>query len=268
MADVQSSWPTKKIRSKRLKKSCSQNHGEFGPDTDLNVQLFLDSEAEIFQFHGEGNCLEFLYQNDDTGFNDSQGSSPVDGMEETFSWEIFDRVKVEETDCEGIRVGVSEELFDLNIDLSEFTLNTQDEDVKVNQCNLEGEERKLCLMLNYEDVLSAWSDRGSPWAHNSTLQDEMVSEETAGTLYGVVPDLNMGNEGHLDQAEGVPVMNSCYYNDEKKNGCREGREARVIRYREKRQSRLFSKRIRYQVRKLNAEKRPRMKGRFVKSARE
>ena len=37
------------------------------------------------------------------------------------------------------------------------------------------------------------------------------------------------------------------------------REASVLRYKEKRQSRLFSKRIRYEVRKLNAEKRPRMK---------
>jgi len=32
-----------------------------------------------------------------------------------------------------------------------------------------------------------------------------------------------------------------------------GREARVSRYREKRRTRLFSKKIRYQVRKLNAE---------------
>lgn len=44
----------------------------------------------------------------------------------------------------------------------------------------------------------------------------------------------------------------------------EEREARVLRYREKRRTRLFSKKIRYEVRKLNAEKRPRMKGRFVK----
>jgi len=43
-----------------------------------------------------------------------------------------------------------------------------------------------------------------------------------------------------------------------------GREARVLRYREKRRTRLFAKKIRYEVRKLNAEKRPRMKGRFVK----
>lgn len=42
------------------------------------------------------------------------------------------------------------------------------------------------------------------------------------------------------------------------------REASVRRYKEKRQNRLFSKKIRYQVRKLNAEKRPRLKGRFVK----
>ena len=45
-----------------------------------------------------------------------------------------------------------------------------------------------------------------------------------------------------------------------------GREARVSRYREKRRTRWFSKKIRYEVRKLNAEKRPRMKGRFVKRA--
>lgn len=37
------------------------------------------------------------------------------------------------------------------------------------------------------------------------------------------------------------------------------REASVLRYREKRRSRLFSKKIRYQVRKANADRRPRMK---------
>ncbi|OMO94403.1 hypothetical protein CCACVL1_06024 [Corchorus capsularis] len=42
------------------------------------------------------------------------------------------------------------------------------------------------------------------------------------------------------------------------------REASVLRYKEKRQNRLFAKRIRYEVRKVNAEKRPRLKGRFVK----
>lgn len=42
------------------------------------------------------------------------------------------------------------------------------------------------------------------------------------------------------------------------------REASVLRYKEKRRTRLFSKKIRYQVRKVNADRRPRMKGRFVR----
>lgn len=37
------------------------------------------------------------------------------------------------------------------------------------------------------------------------------------------------------------------------------REASVLRYKEKRRTRLFSKKIRYEVRKVNADKRPRMK---------
>lgn len=37
------------------------------------------------------------------------------------------------------------------------------------------------------------------------------------------------------------------------------REASVLRYKEKRRTRLFSKKIRYQVRKVNADRRPRMK---------
>jgi hypothetical protein len=37
------------------------------------------------------------------------------------------------------------------------------------------------------------------------------------------------------------------------------REASVLRYKEKRRTRLFSKKIRYQVRKVNADCRPRMK---------
>ena len=45
-----------------------------------------------------------------------------------------------------------------------------------------------------------------------------------------------------------------------------GREASVSRYREKKKTRSFTKTIRYEVRKLNAENKPRMKGRFVKRA--
>lgn len=42
------------------------------------------------------------------------------------------------------------------------------------------------------------------------------------------------------------------------------REERVMRYLQKKKTRTFSTKIRYQIRKLNAERRPRIKGRFVK----
>lgn len=65
----------------------------------------------------------------------------------------------------------------------------------------------------------------------------------------------------------VPQMQSSDIGSMKVEEEREGkdewkmrhREASVLRYKEKRRNRLFSKRIRYEVRKLNAEKRPRMK---------
>ena len=44
------------------------------------------------------------------------------------------------------------------------------------------------------------------------------------------------------------------------------REARVMRYREKRKNRKFEKTIRYASRKAYAETRPRIKGRFAKRA--
>ncbi|XVE58976.1 hypothetical protein DITRI_Ditri05aG0006900 [Diplodiscus trichospermus] len=96
------------------------------------------------------------------------------------------------------------------------------------------DEKRVCLNLNlnYQDVLDAWSDRGPLWA-----DDYSISMASNGFYMGE-----------------VPVM------EEE----RTRRKASVLRYKEKRQTRLFSKKIRYQVRKLNAEKRPRLKGRFVK----
>lgn len=69
----------------------------------------------------------------------------------------------------------------------------------------------------------------------------------------------MGSEGNVWKVPEIGLRK-----EESLEGSKEGwkigqREASVLRYKEKRQSRLFSKRIRYEVRKLNAEKRPRMK---------
>ncbi|CAL1358470.1 unnamed protein product [Linum trigynum] len=92
----------------------------------------------------------------------------------------------------------------------------------------------LLLNLNYDEVLKAWSGKGSPFPED--LDGNDVSTRVAQIdLFSLDGGVN----------DGI-------------------REASVLRYKEKRRSRLFFKKIRYQVRKVNADQRPRMKGRFVR----
>ncbi|KAL3501714.1 hypothetical protein ACH5RR_036163 [Cinchona calisaya] len=112
-------------------------------------------------------------------------------------------------------------------------------------------KKKILLRLDYDGVISAWADQRPPWTTGE--RPELDSSEcwpdfwgTCGTIHNPYGEVGI-LFGHAAILDG-------------------GREARVSRYREKRRTRLFSKKIRYEVRKLNAEKRPRMKGRFVKRA--
>ncbi|CAA7407731.1 unnamed protein product [Spirodela intermedia] len=80
-----------------------------------------------------------------------------------------------------------------------------------------------------------------------------------------VPDVAAGGAAHFRQPKGTidlfagatapPAATSLSAGD---------REARVLRYREKRKTRRFEKTIRYASRKAYAETRPRVKGRFAK----
>ncbi|XP_010438814.1 PREDICTED: protein CHLOROPLAST IMPORT APPARATUS 2-like [Camelina sativa] len=89
------------------------------------------------------------------------------------------------------------------------------------------------LKLDYDGVLEAWSGKESPFS------DEFLGSDAAGIdLHARLGEIDLFGESGM-------------------------REASVLRYKEKRRIRLFSKKIRYQVSKLNADQRPRMKGRFV-----
>ncbi|KAH6822578.1 hypothetical protein C2S53_011613 [Perilla frutescens var. hirtella] len=136
--------------------------------------------------------------------------------------------------------------FQLNFDEDEYKI--QNQDFKFDDSN------KSLLKLDYERVMSAWDDKKSPW----TTGDR--PEFTSGD-WSTDCCLGLGLQGTIGavHAYGDMAMKTTAMGDG-------GREARVSRYREKRRTRLFSKKIRYEVRKLNAEKRPRMKGRFVKRA--
>ncbi|MED6122513.1 hypothetical protein PIB30_040512 [Stylosanthes scabra] len=87
----------------------------------------------------------------------------------------------------------------------------------------------LMLKLNYDGVRDSWSDRGSPFGDDVSASDLPGNDLTA----------RLSQIDLLWENGGV-------------------REASVLRYKEKRRTRLFSKKIRYQVRKVNADRRPRM----------
>ncbi|CAO2047618.1 unnamed protein product [Urochloa humidicola] len=108
-------------------------------------------------------------------------------------------------------------------------------------------KRSLDLRLDYEAVIESWGS--SPWTD------------------GQRPDVQLDDFWPHAHHSGVWIAGGGRLGGEAlapRLGMGGGREARVSRYREKRRTRLFAKKIRYEVRKLNAEKRPRMKGRFVK----
>ncbi|KAK6147434.1 hypothetical protein DH2020_018346 [Rehmannia glutinosa] len=88
----------------------------------------------------------------------------------------------------------------------------------------------LLLKLNYDSVLDAWSDKASPFSG-----DTPGSEPTGNDVQARLAQIDLFSDNG-----GI-------------------REASVLRYKEKRRTRLFSKKIRYQVRKVNADRRPRMK---------
>ncbi|ESQ28416.1 hypothetical protein EUTSA_v10018663mg [Eutrema salsugineum] len=123
--------------------------------------------------------------------------------------------------------------------------------VKVNEmsCTVKEEKKENVpmLRLDYQAVISTWGGQGTPW---TALEPPEID------LDMLCCSPNSTAHQHHNHFHGLGLRMG-----DAGDG---GREARVSRYREKRRTRLFSKKIRYEVRKLNAEKRPRMKGRFVK----
>ncbi|KAL3825620.1 hypothetical protein ACJIZ3_021649 [Penstemon smallii] len=107
----------------------------------------------------------------------------------------------------------------------------------------------LLLKLNYDDVLNAWSDKDSPFSGDAPAAEVAGNDvQEISILLLETTDQDLGRLAQIDLFS--------------ENGVR---EASVLRYKEKRRTRLFSKKIRYQVRKVNADRRPRMKGRFVRT---
>ncbi|CAI5462641.1 unnamed protein product [Closterium sp. Yama58-4] len=132
------------------------------------------------------------------------------------------------------------------------------------------QQQSPSLRLNYEDVISAWSDQApegqSPWIEQE--EEEGASAEKRDGLNrplpAHLPGFAVSSPSLPGSVEDTLMLQPAMDSDTFEPFSSEGREARVLRYREKRRNRLFSKKIRYEVRKVNADQRPRVKGRFVK----
>ncbi|GMY15334.1 zinc finger protein CONSTANS-LIKE 16 [Fagus crenata] len=247
-----------------VEKMVAEDYGHDGPCDLDDLHGFLPSDTDLAEFAADVESL--LGKGLDEDSCDIKGLGLIECKEENDIDLCIDigegRVKVEEED-EEMEAKIVECQVNPSVDMMSETLDwnfdyeSPVEEVKlVSMAEMNGkgckEEMKkvMFLRLNHEAVITAWASQGSPWTTGTRpdfnpddcWQDFMVS------CHGDVHQLYGGDAGVL-------------------GGHVDGdREARVSRYREKRRTRLFSKKIRYEVRKLNAEKRPRMKGRFVKRA--
>ncbi|KAL2539463.1 Zinc finger protein CONSTANS-LIKE 16 [Abeliophyllum distichum] len=217
---------------------------------DLEFPEFITCDAELAEFAADVESLLGTGLDEDS-HKIELGFGRMDCKEEK-------RVKVEDDDNEMKAViachldpalDIARETFNWNSDYASplLTGEADEEEEKKTMIDRGSEaqvNRKIFLRLNYETVIAAWASQGSPWTN------------------GIRPEFDLND--FLDTfPEGGP--NPYDYGLRGRFGGNDaGRRARVSRYREKRRTRLFSKKIRYEVRKLNAEKRPRMKGRFVK----
>ncbi|XP_015695950.1 zinc finger protein CONSTANS-LIKE 4 [Oryza brachyantha] len=118
-----------------------------------------------------------------------------------------------------------------------------------------GAARSLLLKLDHEEILAAWAGRGSLY-----IGGAVAAAATTGAGHGaaeleldsVFVEVGPSSEAEPTAAGAWSVAGTA------------ARAEKVRRYKEKRQGRLFAKRIRYEVRRLNAVKRPRLKGRFIR----
>uniref|UniRef100_A0A0E0LQQ9 CCT domain-containing protein n=1 Tax=Oryza punctata TaxID=4537 RepID=A0A0E0LQQ9_ORYPU len=108
--------------------------------------------------------------------------------------------------------------------------------------------RSLLLKLDYEEILAAWAGRGSLYIGGAA-----ATAATAGADHAAA-ELELDSVFVEVAASPEPAAAVAWSVAEPA-----ARAEKVRRYKEKRQGRLFAKRIRYEVRRLNAVKRPRLK---------
>ncbi|KAL1198234.1 Zinc finger protein CONSTANS-LIKE 16 [Cardamine amara subsp. amara] len=219
---------------------------EFAADVEILLGRGLDTESYAMEELGLSNSEMFKIEKD----------------------ELVEEEVEEEEERKAMNMGICNDdrkdedgtvPFELSFDYESSHKTYEEESMKnvessgecVIKVKKEEEKNVLMLRLNYDSVISTWGGQGPPWTSGEPPELDIDING-----WPTVSMVEHGVESHQKQYVGGCLPSSGFGDG--------GREARVSRYREKRRTRLFSKKIRYEVRKLNAEKRPRMKGRFVK----
>ncbi|PON58026.1 Zinc finger-domain containing protein [Parasponia andersonii] len=112
------------------------------------------------------------------------------------------------------------------------------------------------LGLEFESSKTAYSYNGSI-SHSVSVSSMDVSVVPDSTMSDISISHPRPSKGTIDLFSGPPIQMPTQLTPM-------DREARVLRYREKKKTRKFEKTIRYASRKAYAETRPRIKGRFAK----
>ena len=139
--------------------------------------------------------------------------------------------------------------------------------------------RSLLLKLDHEEILAAWADRGSLYIGGGGADSDAAPElgldavSPSALAKGVAfrgrpycdvtvvePSVQVLVEVEpSEHAAGAPPPAACAWSAREMAPAGPERAEKVRRYKEKRRNRLFERRIRYEVRRVNAVKRPRFK---------
>ncbi|KAI3747959.1 hypothetical protein L6452_10723 [Arctium lappa] len=119
------------------------------------------------------------------------------------------------------------------------------------------ENRKFQLGMEYHESSHASGFGYAPLSHSVSMSSLEVGVVPDSTRTDVSLSHPRTSKGTIDLFSNPPVQVPTQLNPM-------DREARVLRYREKKKTRKFEKTIRYASRKAYAETRPRIKGRFAK----
>ncbi|XP_045794630.1 zinc finger protein CONSTANS-LIKE 2 [Trifolium pratense] len=113
------------------------------------------------------------------------------------------------------------------------------------------------LGLEFESSKAGFSYNGGSISQSVSVSSMDVGVVPESTMRDVSMNYSRTSKGTIDLFSGPPIQMSSHFSPM-------DREARVLRYREKKKTRKFEKTIRYASRKAYAETRPRIKGRFAK----